>query len=55
MVVLLWLRFLCCFLMAAFTSWSPIIMYLSVKLFDVGKIIIAHFEIKEIVVNLSDN
>ena len=35
------------FLMAAFTSWSPIIMYLSVKLFDVGKIIIAHFELKK--------
>ncbi|CUH92935.1 MATE family efflux transporter [Herbinix luporum] len=45
------------FLMAAFTSWSPIIMYLSVKLFDVGKIIIAHFELKKErwVVNLSDN
>ena len=45
------------FLMAAFTNFSPIVMYLIVKLFDVGKIIIAHFELKKErwVVNLSDN
>lgn len=43
------------FLMAAFTNCSPIIMYLSVKLFDFGKIMIAHFELKKErwVVNLS--
>lgn len=44
------------FLMAAFTNWSPIIMYLAVKVLDVGKIIIAHLELKKErwVVNLSD-
>ena len=44
------------FLMAAFTNWSPITIYLAVKLLDVGKIIIAHFALKKErwVVNLSD-
>ncbi len=44
------------FLMAAFTNWNPITMYLVVKLFDVGKIMIAHFELKKErwVVNLSE-
>ncbi len=43
-------------LMAAFTNWSPITMYLVVKLLDVGKIMIAHFELKKErwVINLSD-
>ena len=43
------------FLMAAFTDWSPITMYLAVKLLDVGKIMLAHFELKKErwVVNLS--
>jgi Na+-driven multidrug efflux pump len=43
------------FLMAAFTSWSPIIMYMAVKLYDIVKIMIAHFELKKErwVVNLS--
>jgi putative MATE family efflux protein len=43
-------------LMAAFTRWSPITMYLAVKLLDAGKIMIAHFELKKErwVVNLSD-
>ncbi len=43
------------FLMAEFTSWSPIIMYLVVKLLDVGKIVIAHISLKKErwVVNLS--
>ncbi len=44
------------YLMAAFTNFSPIVMYLSVKLLDIGKTIIAHFELKKErwVVNLSD-
>lgn len=43
------------FLMAAFTNWSPIIMYMAVKLYDIVKITIAHFELKKErwVVNLS--
>ena len=44
------------FLMAAFTNFGPISMYLTVKLFDIGKIIIAHFELKKErwLINLSD-
>lgn len=44
------------FLMATFTKWSPITMYLVVKLLDVVKIMIAHFELKKErwVVNLSE-
>lgn len=43
------------FLMAAFTNWSPITIYLAVKLLDIGKILIAHFALKKErwVVNLS--
>jgi putative MATE family efflux protein len=43
------------FLMAAFTTWSPIIMYLAVKLLDIGKILIANYALKKErwVVNLS--
>lgn len=43
------------FLMAAFTTWSPIVMYLVVKLLDIGKIIIANYALKKErwVVNLS--
>lgn len=45
------------FLLAVFTNSSPIVMYLSLKLFDIGKIILAHSELKKErwVVNLSDN
>jgi putative MATE family efflux protein len=45
------------FLMAAFTNWSPIIMYMAVKLLDIGKIIIAGHALKKErwVVNLSSN
>lgn len=45
------------FLMAAFTNCSPITMYLALKLFDFGKIIIGHFMLKKErwVVNLSNN
>lgn len=35
------------FLMANFTNWSPITMYLAVKLLDVGKIMIAHNALKK--------
>lgn len=44
------------FLMAAFTDWSPLTMYLAVKLLDIGKVMIAHFELKKErwVVNLSN-
>jgi putative MATE family efflux protein len=43
------------FLMAAFTNWSPILMYLVVKGLDIGKIIIANYALKKErwVVNLS--
>lgn len=43
------------FLLAAFTNCSPITMYLSLKLFDFGKILIGHFMLKKErwVVNLS--
>lgn len=43
------------FLMAAFTNWSPIIMYLLVKSLDIGKIIVANYALKKErwVVNLS--
>jgi len=42
-------------LQAAFTHWSAIALYLAVKLFDVGKVLIAHRALKKErwVVNLS--
>jgi putative MATE family efflux protein len=43
------------FLMAAFTNWSPIIMYLAAKSLDIGKIMVANYALKKErwVVNLS--
>ena len=44
------------FLIAAFTNFGPVNMYLSVKLFDIGKIIIAHSQLKKErwLINLSE-
>lgn len=44
-------------LLAAFTNWSPIILYMIIKIFDIGKIMIAHHALKKErwVVNLSAN
>jgi hypothetical protein len=39
-----------------FTNFGPVNMYLSVKLFDIGKIIIAHSQLKKErwLINLSE-
>lgn len=44
-------------IMSAFTNWSPITMYMMIKLTDIGKVIIANNQLKKErwVVNLSTN